>query len=163
MQNKEEIFSALITRDLGMLRSAAYRILGDQTEVDDAVQEALLVAWNKYSQFRAEAEFSSWVYRITINQCCDRLRKRKREAAKLKAYAENKALDPAPDANEQLDRLMEAIAELPGIYRDSIFVGVLGGFPAEQAAGILQCCVNTLYQRIHKAKKLLRKKLEVAI
>ena len=84
MKTKQEIFDSLISEELGVLRAAAYRLLGDPAEVDEAVQEALLTAWNKFDQFRGGAKVSTWVYRITVNHCCDRIRRRKREAEKLK-------------------------------------------------------------------------------
>ena len=109
MKTKQEIFDTLISEELGVLRAAAYRLLGDPAEVDEAVQEALLTAWNKFDQFRGGAKLSTWVYRITVNQCCDRIRRRKREAEKLKAYAEEKAADTSTD-HAQLDALADAIA-----------------------------------------------------
>lgn len=161
METKQEIFERLISEELGVLRAAAYRLLGDPVEVDEAVQEALLTAWNKFDQFRGGAKLSSWVYRITVNQCCDRIRKRKREAEKLKAYAETEAAEAAVNRNESLDRLAEAVAELPELYRESILIGCLSDYSSDEAATLLDCTVNTLYQRIHKAKQLLKEKLEV--
>ena len=160
MKTKQEIFDSLISEELGVLRAAAYRLLGDPAEVDEAVQEALLTAWNKFDQFRGGAKLSTWVYRITVNQCCDRIRRRKRDAEKLKAYAQEKAADTSTD-NAQLDALADAIAELPDLYRDSILIGFLSDYSSDDAASILGCTVNTLYQRIHKAKQLLKEKLEV--
>lgn len=160
MKTKQEIFDSLISEELGVLRAAAYRLLGDPAEVDEAVQEALLTAWNKFDQFRGGAKLSTWVYRITVNQCCDRIRRRKREAEKLKVYAQEKAADTSTD-NAQLEALADAIAELPELYRDSILIGFLSEYSSDDAASILGCTVNTLYQRIHKAKQLLKEKLEV--
>lgn len=160
MKSKEEIFDTLITENLGMLRAAAYRILGNQSDVDDAVQEALLIAWRKYNRFRAGAKLSTWVYRITVNHCCDRLRKQNREAKKLTAYAEVQPQAPEGDDAAPLEALRLAVSELPGLYRESILLGCLGEVSSEEAATQLHCSVNTLYQRIHKAKQLLKKKLE---
>ena len=119
-----------------------------------------MTAWNKFDQFRGGAKLSTWVYRITVNQCCDRIRRRKREAEKLKAYAEEKAADTSTD-HAQLDALADAIAELPELYRESILIGFLSDYSSDDAASILGCTVNTLYQRIYKAKQLLKEKLEV--
>lgn len=163
MKSKQEIFDALISEELGVLRAAAYRTLGNPAEVDDAVQEALLIAWNKYHQFRAGAKLSSWVYRITVNHCCDLIRKRRQEARKLKVFAANGTPADKTETEEQLEKLTSAVAELPELYRDSILIGVLSGLPSADAAGMLGCSVNTLYQRIHKAKQLLKAKLESAI
>lgn len=161
MKTKEEIFDTLISDELGVLRAAAYRILGNPAEVDEVVQEALIKAWNKFDQFHGEAKLSSWVYRITVNLSCDRIRKNKRETEKLKSYAESCATDAECHENGALGALAEAIAELPELYRDAILIGVLGDFAAPEAASVLSCSINTMYQRIYKAKQLLREKLEV--
>ena len=163
MKTKQEIFDTLISENLGMLRAAAFRILGDQNEVDDAVQEALITAWNKYSRFRSGAKLSSWLYRITVNKCCDRLRKRKREAEKLKnfaAFAEN-ASDS--EKNDQCQILLETVADLSEPHRETILTGILGGFSSAEAAAMLGCSVNALHQRIFRAKKVLKEELEKII
>lgn len=165
MKTKQEIFNILIEENLGMLRAAAYRFLHDPDEVDEAVQEALLTAWNKFDQFRQTAKLSSWVYRITVNISCDRLRKRQKESEKLRQYAEaEQASHNADDPGDvMLTALSEAVAELPDLYREAVTVGCLGGFSADDAASLLGCSVNTLYQRVHKAKQMLKEKLEVPV
>ncbi len=163
MKNKQEIFDTLISEDLGILRAAAFRILGDQNEVDDAVQEALITAWNKYSLFRSGAKLSSWVYRITINKCCDRLRKRKREAEKLKNFAACSESSSSSENSDQCQLLLETVADLSEPHRETILVGVLGGFSSAAAAAMLGCSVNALHQRIFRAKKVLKEALEKVI
>lgn len=162
MKTKQEIFDSLISGELGMLRAAAYRLLGDPVEVDDAIQEALLTAWNKFSYFRHAAKISTWVYRITVNVCCDRLRKRKRECAKMKLYSQSTAAASDSGAgNPQYDTVAFAVEELPEPYRSSILMVFFSNIDSADAASELGCSVNTLYQRIHKAKQLLKEKLQV--
>ena len=162
MKTKQEIFDSLISGELGMLRAAAYRLLGDPVEVDDAIQEALLIAWTKFSYFRHSAKISTWVYRITVNVCCDRLRKRKRECSKMKLYSQHSAAESLHEvSNLQYETLAFAVEELPEPYRSSILMVFFGDIDSADAASELGCSVNTLYQRIHKAKQLLKEKLQV--
>ena len=163
MKTKQEIFETLISENLGTLRSAAFKILGDQNEVDDAVQEALLTAWKKFSLFRSEAKLSSWVYRITVNKSLDRLRKRKREAEKLKNFADYAELSSDSENSDQYRILLETAAGLSEPHRETILIGILGGFSPADAAEMLGCSVNTLHQRIFRAKKVLKKELEMVI
>ena len=79
-------------------------------------------------------------------------------AAGYAAAAPEKASDDAVEAR-LLDRLDEAIAHLPKLYRESLSAGVLSGLSPEEAAAMLGCSRNTLYQRIHKAKQLLAKSI----
>ena len=160
MKTKQEMFDSLISEKLGMLRAAAFRLLGNAADVDEAVQDALLTAWTRFGQYNGKSEFSSWVYTITVNLCCDKLRKQKREKEKLAAYAEERESGQQDD--EPIQRLSEAVAELPQLYRDAILIGVLSDFSSDKAAEMLGCSVNTLYQRIHKAKQLLKVQMGVS-
>ena len=160
METREQVFEQLIKEKLGMLRGTAMRILGSPADVDDAVQQALMTAWQKYAAFRGQSEFATWVTRILLNVCYDMVRDRARERDVLADYGESGEVS-GKDAEEErlLDRLDEAIARLPGLYRESLSLGVLSGRSPEEAAAMLGCSRNTLYQRIHKAKQLLAKSI----
>lgn len=160
METREQVFEQLIKDKLGVLRGIAMRILGSPVDVDDAVQQALLTAWQKYAAFRGQSEFATWVTRILLNVCYDMVRDRARERDVLADYGESGAVS-GDDAEEAhlLDRLDEAIARLPRLYRESLSLGVLSGHSPEEAAAMLGCSRNTLYQRIHKAKQLLAKSI----
>ena len=160
METREQVFEQLIKDKLGVLRGTAMRILGSPADVDDAVQQALLTAWQKYAAFRGQSEFATWVTRILLNVCYDMVRDRARERDVLADYGESGAVS-GDDAEEAhlLDRLDEAIARLPRLYRESLSLGVLSGHSPEEAAAMLGCSRNTLYQRIHKAKQILAKSI----
>ncbi len=140
------------------------RILGNPEDADDAVQQALLTAWRKQNLFHGGAALSTWVMRIVINTSCDMLRQRSKQNAaicgipveEIEDYAQNE--DDNPD-DSTLDRLEQMIAALPELYRESIVVGLLSGYSPDEAAAILGCSRNTLYQRIFKAKQLLKQEL----
>ena len=116
--------------------------------------------WQKYDAFRGQSEFATWVTRILLNVCYDMVRDRARERSVLADYGDSDAMS-GDDAEEArlLDRLDEAIAQLPQLYRESLSIGVLSGRSPEEAAAMLGCSRNTLYQRIHKAKQLLAKSI----
>ena len=156
METREQAFEQLIDEKLGLLRGTAMRILGNPADVDDAVQAALMLAWRKFAGYRGQSEFATWVTRILINECYDMVRDRAREQEVLADYGESGAVS-GEDAEEAslLDRLDEAVARLPLIYRESLSVGLLSGYSPDEAAAMLGCSRNTLYQRIHKAKQLL--------
>ncbi len=162
MDKKHEEFNRLLDSRLGMLRAAAFRILANPDDADEAIQNALLKAWQKYGSFRSEAQLSSWVYRVTLNESFELLRQRRREKKKLTQFSsEQPAETSAPEQpDERLEKLRISIAALPGLYRDAITAGVLNELPAGDAAALLDCTVNTLYQRIHKAKQLLKNMME---
>ena len=160
METREQVFERFIDEKLGLLRGTAMRILGDSADVEDAVQQALLIAWRRYEAFRGQAEFATWVTRILLNVCYDMVRERVRERDVLAEYGES-GVTPGEVSNEEtlLDRLDNAVARLPRLYRESLSLGVLSGKSPDEAASILGCSRNALYQRIHKAKQLLAKSI----
>jgi len=157
METREQVFEQLIEEKLGLLRGTAMRILGNSIDVDDAVQSALMLAWRKFAGYRGQSEFATWVTRILINVCYDMVRDRAREQEVLADYGESGNQKSGVEAEEAslLDRLDDAVARLPKLYRESLSVGVLSGYSPDEAAAMLGCSRNTLYQRIHKAKQLL--------
>jgi RNA polymerase sigma-70 factor (ECF subfamily) len=116
-----------------------------------------MLAWRKFAGYRGQSEFATWVTRILINVCYDMVRDRVREQEVLADYGESGNQKSGVEAEEAnlLDRLDEAVARLPKLYRESLSVGVLSGYSPDEAAAMLGCSRNTLYQRIHKAKQLL--------
>ena len=155
---KEELFSQLIDESLPMLRSVAYRILGNAADADDAVQEALLRAWKKFGSFTGKAKLSSWVYRVTANIAYDMLRKRQREEKKLQAMLPETTSED--DNSSRIEVLTLAIAELPQKFRDALTATFFSGLSGEEAAALQKCNVNTLYWRVSRAKKMLYEKLK---
>lgn len=154
-EQMKQIFADMIRDKLGLFRSIAVKIVNTGEDADDAVQEALLRAWEHRRSFRGDASvIASWVAQITISESYNILRKRKRLEAVGAGYAANRQQN-----NPLLTRLDRAIAELPELYRKTVHIAVLSGLPGEEAARQLGCSPNTLYQRVHKAKKLLREKM----
>ena len=147
---RKHCFEQLIEQKLPMFRGIAFRILKNVNDADDAIQDALLKAYQRFGTFRNEAELSSWVSRIVITCCYDMLRKRQREKEALEGY------EPHNEASTDTSELEEAIADLPEPYRDAITFGVLSGMDGKAAAEILGISQNTLYQRIFKAKQMLK-------
>ncbi|NMA47835.1 MAG: RNA polymerase sigma factor [Lentisphaerae bacterium] len=154
----EKQFDMLIRERLSLFRGLARRILANAADVDDAVQAALCKAWLRRRSFRDDAALASWVARIVINQSYDILRKQQREQRKLSAFANDSSSD-SRDSDEALQCLDRAIAKLPELYRQTVHIAILSDLDTASAAKLLGCSANTLYQRIHKAKELLRKSL----
>jgi len=156
---KDRQFEQLIDRELPKLRGVAFRLLRNAADTDDAIQEALIKAYQRFDTFKNEAALSSWVCRIVINCSFDLLRKRRSEQ---KHRGEMPPDAPGADTVAQQhaqDNLLDAIADLPEPYRDAITLGVISGYDGATAAKILGIAPNALYQRIHKAKEMLRNTL----
>mgnify|MGYP001164752844 FL=1 len=157
-KNHEAQFTAMIREHLSMFRGLARRILDEPADVDDAVQSALLKAWQRRQTFREEAKLTSWVARIVINESYN-LRRRSQQETQI--HLDGIAAPASePDQEHALRLLDQAISQLPELYRQTVHIAILGGFDTQTAAAMLDCSPNTLYQRIHKAKELLREALK---
>ena len=163
MDEVEMRFLRLCREELTYLRGGVFRIVGNAADTDDVIQEALIRACRRIDSFRGDAELRSWVYRIAMNCAVDLLRERKRRAEANGKYA---AAPPEPKdgaAEKQLVELEHAISELPELYRDAIVWGCLSDLSGSEAAERLGCSENTLYQRVFKAKKMLKKAMSAEV
>jgi len=155
----EALFTDLIQQKLPLYRSIAVKIVNSAADADDAVQAALVKGWQRRNSFRSNsAALSGWLARIVVSESYDILRRRMRDGKKLAEYNGN---DDDPAENPALFKLDAAIAELPELYRETVNIAVLSELSMEEAARVLNCAVNTLYQRIHKAKSLLKAKMRM--
>ena len=159
MDEMEERFQRLCREELCFLRGGVFRIVGNAADTDDVIQEALLRAYRRAGSFRMEADLRSWVYRIAVNCAFDLLRDRKRQAEAERRCADEAGEEKDEAHEAQLAALEHAVSELPELYRETVHIAVLSGLTGEEAAKQLGCSANTLYQRIHKAKELLREKM----
>ena len=148
----KNLFAELIKNKLPLLRRVAVNIVNSPADADDVVQNALLRAWDKRGSFSGKTDaLSAWVVKIVISESYNFLRKKQKEESKLKLFS-----IPPAEENPVLETLDAAITQLPELYRDTIHIALLSNLTIEESSRILGCSPNTLYQRIHKAKNMLR-------
>ena len=146
-------FGELVARHRDRLWAVALRTTGDPEEAQDAVQDALISAFRRADSFRGEAQVTTWLHRIVVNACLDRMRRRQvRPTVPLPEEdgepSGNRAAlaDPTDhlDARETAIEIQRALAELPADQRAAIVLVDIEGYPVEQAAEILDCPVGTV-------------------
>lgn len=153
---------ALMARHLPKMLSLARRMLSDRTEAEDAVQEAFLKLWTHAARWRpGPAKFETWLYRVTLNQCYDRLRRK--PVLGLEAAAEIADAAPGPEAaleNAALAAEVEAaLAELPERQRAAILLCHYQERGNIEAADILGVSVEALESLLARGRRTLRTKL----
>lgn len=156
------------------LHRAAFRILSNPQDAEDAVQDSLLCAFRNLNQFRGNARFSTWLYRITVNSSLMRLRKRKcRPESPLETVFTGNELvasridplsdDPNPEEQcvrvEQGKILSEALLELPSPFRTVIEICDLEEIPTKEAAQRLEIPLSTLKARLFRARRALKARI----
>ena len=151
-------FGRLAERYYGRLWGVAVRILRQPEDAADAVQEALVAAYRAADGYRGEATVRTWLTRILINACIDRLR-RERGRATLPLDGDG----PAPDqrtgdlATELATRLSvrEALAMLPVAQRVAVVLVDVQGWSVAEVAEVLEVPVGTVKSRCARARARL--------
>ncbi len=154
---------ALMARHLPRMLGLARRMLSDPAEADDAVQDAFLQLWTHAARWEpGRAKFSTWLYRVTLNKCYDRLRRR--QTAPLEAAVEVADPAPGPDAGLQhaaiAAQIEAALAALPERQRAAIQLCHYQGCGNIEAAEILGISVEALESLLARGRRALRDRLE---
>lgn len=153
---------ALMARHLPTMLSLARRMLSGEAEAEDCVQEAFLRVWTHAARWQpGKAKFETWLYRVTLNQCYDRLRRK--PTADLEAAAE--VPDGAPSAEQSLEsaalsaEVDAALQELPERQRAAILLCHYQERGNIEAAEILGVSVEALESLLARGRRALRTKL----
>jgi RNA polymerase sigma-70 factor (ECF subfamily) len=150
-------FGELVRRHGDRLWSVAVRVLGRPEDAAEAVQEALLAAHQGAATFRGDASVRTWLQRIVVNTCRDRLR-RARARPVLVAWPRSDLPAARPDtATELATRLAvhEALAELPVEQRVAVVLVDVQGCAVAEAASILEVPVGTVKSRCARGRARL--------
>lgn len=152
-----EAFGELVRRHRDRLWAVAVRTLGNPEDAADAVQDALINAFRRAPTFRGESAVSTWLHRIVVNACLDRIR----HAATRPAVAWSGDLDrPSADSDLasraalRLD-VEAALATLPDEQRVALVLVDMEGYPVAEAAQLLGCPVGTVKSRCARGRARL--------
>jgi len=155
-------FEALVARHAPYVYNLALRTLDDPVEAEDAAQEAFVRAWRGLPRFRAEARFSTWLYRIAVNACYNRLPSIKASLEALDIHEgrflpdERQRADAGLLADELRDRLHAAIEALPRSYRLLVTLRHVHDMSYADIAAVTGLPLGTVKTGIHRARQQLR-------
>jgi RNA polymerase sigma-70 factor (ECF subfamily) len=151
-------FGALVGRHRDRAWAVALRTLGDPTEAEDAVQDAFISAFRQASRFRGDAQFSTWLHRIVVNACLDRLRRRRVRAVVPYDEAAMSAVADPRDQMAERETAVEvtgALQQISDEQRLAIVLVDLQGMSVEDAARVLQVPAGTVKSRCHRGRAQL--------
>ena len=168
-------FEELVKRYEQKIYALALRFTGNKTDAKDVLQETFLQAFRHLSSFREESRFSTWIYRIAVNQCLMRRRRKKimktvsldtplvtRKHDELtREFPEDwsRSPDATLDNKELKEKLSGAIDMLPEEYRTVFVLRDMNGLSNEEAAKVLNVSVPAVKSRLHRARMFLRDSL----
>jgi RNA polymerase sigma-70 factor (ECF subfamily) len=164
-QGDMQAFEELFRQHRRLVYGLSLRMTQDVAEAEDITQEVFVLLFRKIGGFRGEANFTTWLHRLTVNQVLMRFRKtksRREDALEDDELRPHESVRPSsPRASQLIDRitLESAIAKLPPGYRAAFILHDIEGYEHEEVARILGCAVGTSKSQLHKARTKLRKLL----
>jgi RNA polymerase sigma factor (sigma-70 family) len=157
-------FEMLVRRHQGLVRAQLRRLLGhDAAMADDLAQETFVLAWRKLEQFRGDARFATWLYRIAHSCFLQWLRSQDRQAQPLAPDAGDSPVDAPADADPRnlalrLD-LSAALQHLPMNQRAALLYCEQLGLSHQEAAEVLDMPLGTVKTHVMRGKARLRELL----
>ena len=139
------------------------RMVSNQCDAEDIIQESFVKAFNSLDSFRGESSFGSWLKRIVINQSVTFLRKRKQDAIELEHLQIASEEDEETFPEIELTVIHESIKSLPEKARVVLNLYLLEGYRHKEIAEILEITESTSKSQYLRAKHLLREKLKKEI
>jgi RNA polymerase sigma-70 factor, ECF subfamily len=145
-----------------------YFFRGDAVLASDVTQQVFLKLMTSIGQFRGDAEFSTWLYRLVVNACMDTARSRKSDPvssdrARMEAFA-------APDSQEEdyaraqmASSVRAAVAALPPKFRIAVLLRYFDDLSYEQMSKALHCSMGTVASRLSRGHKILAERLKSVI
>jgi RNA polymerase sigma-70 factor (ECF subfamily) len=172
--DEAESFRALAAGQLPRLYSIARRLVGDDAE--DAVQDCLLKAFQRFPQLRDRSAGRAWLTSILVNGCRDRGRSKARqpdeidfdELESFSLYRKIAHEDPFPysdslhlDFLEEFGRedVTDVLLRLPALYRTPLVLVHMEGFATKEVAAMLGVPLGTVLARLHRGRKLFERQL----
>ncbi|QIX28502.1 RNA polymerase sigma factor SigM [Nocardioides sp. JQ2195] len=164
-----DAFGELFARHRDRLWAVALRTMGNPEEAADALQDGLISAFRRADGFRGDAAVTTWLHRVVVNACLDRIRSNKVRAADalpddLEEHAGRGALSTSDDAatpeqaasdSEQRAVVLDALRTLPEEQRAALVLVDMEGYGVAEAAEILECAVGTIKSRCARGRARL--------
>jgi RNA polymerase sigma-70 factor, ECF subfamily len=148
-----DAFAELVRRHRDRLWAVALRTLGDHEEAADALQDALISALRSADRFRGDAAVTTWLHRIVVNACLDRIRRR--QVRPTVPLAETDPVSAAPVDSDTVLDVRAALARLPHEQRIALIMVDLQGYPVGEVAAILQVPEGTVKSRCARGRARL--------
>jgi RNA polymerase sigma-70 factor (ECF subfamily) len=172
----KKAFDQLVIRHKDKIFNLCYRFLGDYEEANDSAQETFVKAYESLNTFRLESAFSTWLYRIAVNTCKNKIGssayKAKRKTVSIDSPGnpsdEPLAMEipngsPSPllrmEERETLELLQSALNHLPEEFRIAVTLRDVEGLSYEAVAEVTGLALGTVKSRIARARTELRNKL----
>ncbi|HCB06038.1 MAG TPA: RNA polymerase sigma factor SigM [Nocardioides sp.] len=170
VEGDPEAFGVLFRRHRDRLWAVALRTMGNPDDAADGLQDGMISAYRRAGSFRGDAAVTTWLHRVVVNACLDRIRAAKvRRAEPLPEdlddhgsrgsliTATSETADPADLAvvDERRRLVLAALEQLPADQRAALVLVDMEGYPVAEVAQMLDCPVGTVKSRCSRGRARL--------
>ena len=173
----KKAFGMLVEKYQRRLNRLLSRMVRDQSEIEDIVQDSFIKAYRAINNFRGDSAFYTWLYRIGINTAKNHLVKlgKRPKAMNEVDIEEIENFEDAPDlrnhetpestmmSSEIVASVNQTIATLPNELREAISLREMDGLSYEEIADLMNCPIGTVRSRIFRAREVIAEKLKPLI
>jgi len=172
----EAAYETLVRQHGGRMLAVAKRMLRNEDDARDAVQDAFLSAFRAVDRFEGGSQLGTWLHRIVVNAALMKLRTRRRKPEEpldpllprfqedghmeRPARAWSRSADEVLESQETRQLVLDRIAELPETYRTIVLLRDVEGLDTEEAAKALEITPGAVKTRLHRARLALRELLD---
>ncbi len=162
IEGDKSTFRILVQRHKEKVRNIIYLTIGNSNLVDDISQDVFITVYKNLKNFRFESQFSTWLYRITVNKCKDHLRKIsvRRIFVPINNAEERTENRVNVESNDISGIVNSAIQQLPARLRIPLVLKDIEGFSYQEIAESTSSELGTVKSRIFRAREALKKILE---
>jgi len=171
-EGKVTAFNQIVLKYKDKVFNTAYRFLGNYQDASDLTQECFISVYNGIKDFKGESSLSTWIYRIAVNVCKNKLKSFERKKDSKTISLRDKILDVKDSNNSPVElfekkeiesRVQDAINSLPSEWKEVVILRDIEGLSYDEIARILQCEIGTVKSRLHRARMVLKDKLKRVI
>lgn len=167
VRGDEQAFEQLVAKYERAVFNTIYRYIGTYDDVEDVAQDVFLRVWRHAGKFKGKSKFSTWLYRITVNQCLSYRSKHKQTPVSLDGIIEK---GPVPASlqtqidtaqRERVQIIQKVLNELPERQRMALVLSQYDGLSYKEIAAVMKVSVGSVESLIFRARNALREKFDI--
>jgi len=164
-EGDENAFGQLVKRYEHSVMNTIYRYIGNYSEAEDVAQEVFIKVWRNANRFKGRSKFSTWLYRMVVNQCLNYKSKHSEklgsldETIKTATTLKSSGVEIEFERRQRIEMVRKAVDELPKTQRIAIILSKYEGKSYREIAQIMGVSLSSVTSLIFRAKDNLRKRL----
>ncbi len=159
---ESQAFRTIVERYQTMVYSVAYNVLGNHADAEDAAQDTFLRCYRSLPQYRSEASFSTWLFRLALTAAVDARRRERRRPEPVETAETARGARGSVEQGVAAETIVRALGDLPEDYRTPTVLRDVYGLPYQEIAELTGRPLGTVKVMVHRGRASLRLRLKAA-